>query len=103
MPNAELPPERLLRSRVTVPEHVVSRSFDAETVLLNLESGHYHGLNVTGGRMLELLRETGSPQRTAETVAQEFGREVDEVTEHLVALCTALAERGLIHIDDIDS
>ena len=84
--------------RVVVPDHVVFRAFDAETVLLNLQSGQYHGLNPTGGRMLELLRETGSQQRTAEAIAAETGHPVEEVAADVGELCQQLGERGLIEL-----
>ena len=43
-----------LDAHASVPQHVVYRRFAAETVVLNLETGTYHGLNATGARMLEL-------------------------------------------------
>ena len=89
---------RLASARISVPEHVVFRSFESETVLLNLSSGHYHGLNATGGRMLELLRENGSVPETAAGVADEFGQPVEEVTRDLIDLCTELEARGLIEV-----
>ena len=42
-------------AHVSIAPHVVYRSFATETVILNLQTGRYHGLNKTGGRMLELL------------------------------------------------
>jgi hypothetical protein len=92
--------EVLMHARIRVPEHVVHRSFEAETVLLNLHTGTYHGLNPTGGRMLELLRETGSLLETAETIAREDNHPVDDVARDLAKLCRELAERDLIEIDD---
>ena len=47
----------LLTCKVTVPQHVVYRSFPTETVVLNLNTGKYHGLNATAGRMLDELEE----------------------------------------------
>ena len=44
---------RSLASKVTRPQHVVYRSFPSETVVLNLQTGSYHGLNATAGRMLD--------------------------------------------------
>ena len=38
-----------------VPAHAVYRAFPSETVVLNLNTGRYHGLNVTAGRMMEVL------------------------------------------------
>ena len=88
-----------MRAHIRVPEHVVSRAFEAETVLLNLRTGSYHGLNATGGRMLSLLRETGSVLATAETISEETSHPVEDITRDLTRLCTGLAERGLIELD----
>jgi hypothetical protein len=92
--------EVLLRAHIRVPDHVVHRSFDTETVLLNLHSGTYHGLNPTGGRAFELLRTTGSLRITAETMSREDQHPVEDVARDLAGLCRALAERELIEIDD---
>lgn len=84
---------------MTVPECVVYRSFEAETLLLNLETGQYHGVNPTGGRMLELLKENGGqmPDATAR-LAREFGLEPEEIEDDLLSFCADLAERGLIEV-----
>jgi len=92
-----LPDEGILDAVVEVPEHVVHRSFEAETLLLNLETGQYHGLNETGGRMLELLEASGGRVREAvETLADEYEVDFDEIAPDLTAFCSSLAERGLI-------
>ncbi len=91
--------DALAGARINVPENVVFRSFEEETILLNLTSGNYHGLNRTGGRMLELLRETGSFTHTAEAVASEFDQPLDEVASDLTELCNALVGRGLVELD----
>jgi hypothetical protein len=85
--------------RVRVPEHVVSRAFDAETVVLNLHTGEYHGLNPTAARMFELLREHGSVPVVADLVAREFESPVAEVTGDVEQLCSDLAWRDLVEID----
>jgi hypothetical protein len=85
--------------RVVVPQHVVHRRFPNETVVLNLRTGKYHGLNTTAGAMLEQLGETGSISRTAMALAAEHGREVGEVEADLRELVDALRERGLIEVE----
>jgi hypothetical protein len=84
--------------RVAIPQHVVFRTFVEETVVLNLESGRYHGLNRTAGRMLELLGEMGDVDAVAETVADETGTPGERVRADLKELCDSLAERGLIEL-----
>jgi len=81
-----------------VPDHVAYRSFAHETVILNLQTGKYHGLNPTAGRMLELLERGLSLEATADTVAQEYRRSEEEVRRDLQTLCSELGARGLIEL-----
>lgn len=85
---------------VRVPEHVVHRAFEAETLLLNLQSGQYHGLNQTGGRFLELLEETeGDPNAAVTKLAAEYDVEADAIADDMRTFLLALAERGLVEVD----
>jgi hypothetical protein len=91
---------RLLEGRAHVPDHVVYRRFEAETLLLNLKTGHYHGLNPTGGRLLELLKETdGRVGDAVARLAEEYEVAEDDVAPDMAAFCAQLAERGLIEFD----
>lgn len=83
---------------VRVPEHVVSRAFEAETVVLNLRTGAYHGLNPTAALMFDLLREHRSITAVAGVVAAEFGRPVADVTGDIELFCADLARRDLVEI-----
>ncbi|TML66648.1 MAG: PqqD family protein [Actinobacteria bacterium] len=91
--------DEILSSRVVIPDNVVLRAFEAETLLLNLDTGTYHGLNQTGARMLDLLRETdGDVGRSLETLSQEYDMPQDELAEDLVRLCRELVDRGLLEL-----
>jgi len=93
-----------MTATVRVPEHVVHRAFEAETLLLNLESGQYHGLNQTGGRFLELLGETdGDPGAAVTALAAEYDVDPDAITDDMRNFLTALAERGLVEVDGPDA
>jgi hypothetical protein len=100
MPDVTRPHRAILGVGVRVPDHVVHRAFPAETVLLNLETGRYHGLNPTGGRMLELLEEADTVAEVAVRVAREHRQPLEAVQNDLCRLCVDLAKRGLIEIDD---
>ena len=88
--------------RIHLADDVVYRSFGSEMVLLNLKTGQYHGVRGSGGRMLEVLTETGDVQRTAEVIATEYGQPVGEVAKDLQDLCQAMAERSLVRTEDED-
>jgi hypothetical protein len=87
-------------STVRLPKHVVYRAFVYETVVLNLETGKYHGLNPVAGRMLELLDRNGSVEDTAERLAAEYGQPQEEVAADLLAFCSDLIDRGLIELSN---
>jgi hypothetical protein len=89
----------LLDQRFRVPDHVVRRAFAAETVVLNLRTGSYHGLNPVAGRMLELIEETGDPRAAVDGVLGEWAVERARVEHDAAALCADLLERGLIEPD----
>jgi hypothetical protein len=86
----------ILRSAARIPENVVYRTFVYETVVLNLQTGKYHGLNKTAGRMLELLEREPTVSDAATKIATEFGRPLPEVEADLCEFCSDLVSRGLI-------
>jgi hypothetical protein len=88
------------QGRARVPEHVVHRDFQDETVVLNLETGQYHGLNPTARRMLAALTESDSIAVAATTLAAELGVPRSRIERDLVDLSDALVARGLLHFDD---
>lgn len=99
---ASLSTAELLAACVRLPQHVVHRSFVAETVVLNLRTGQYHGLNPTAGRMLEALDVAPTAGATVPELAEEYGVEPAKIEDDLIALCQGLIERGLIEIVDAD-
>ena len=91
-----------LEARVRVPDHVVYRWFEAETLLLNLDTGQYHGLNPTGGRMLQLLDETDGKvgEAVARLAAEHDDIDAEQIASDMAQFCAELGERGLIEVDD---
>lgn len=89
----------VLAWRPRVPAHVVYRSFVNETVVLNLETGSYHGLNPVGGRMLEALDREETVAGAVGRLAGEFGDvKPDDLELDVCSFCTDLLERGLIEL-----
>ena len=97
-PTGDPPDPELLTGTVSLPEHAVYRAFPAETVVLNLDTGQYYGLNPTGGRMLEVLVEVGHFATAVDRLSADFGRPRDQIERDLCALCAGLKERGLISV-----
>ena len=95
--------EALLAEKARIPNHVVYRPFVKETVILNLQTGKYHGLNPTGGRMLELVERSATIGAAAQQLAAEYGRSVEEMKADLCDFCRDLLDRGLIEVGEPDA
>jgi hypothetical protein len=88
--------DSLLEAKVKVPQSVVFRSFPTETVVLNLQTGKYHGLNPSAGKMLQALTEAGSVRAAAAAVAAEYDAPAETIEADICDLCQNLLDRGLI-------
>ena len=87
--------------RATLPEHVVHRAFAHETILLNVRTGLYHGLNATAGHMLETMTAVPSLDATVEQLAREYGESVDRIGQDVAGLVADLVERDLIELSPV--
>ncbi len=99
MPGPSPTPPGLLAATARVPAHVVYREFPAEVVLLNLNTGRYHGLNPTAGRMLRALEDQGSLAAAIQTLSSDLAVTPERVEADLVGLVLGLEERGLIEVE----
>jgi hypothetical protein len=88
----------VLGARARVPDHVVYRSFVRETVVLNLQTGRYHGINPTGGRILDLLGADETLGAAAELLAAEYNRPLVDLERDVCQFCWELHDRGLIEV-----
>ena len=89
-------PELNLDTKMSIPPHVMSRLVGDETVLLDLASGIYFGLDGVGKRIWEVVAEGLSLEETASVISSEF--EVDEAQAQadVIEFAGNLVERGLL-------
>jgi hypothetical protein len=99
MPTNTRTKAELLGSRAHMPEDVVHRTFVKETVLLNLSTGKYHGINPVGGHMIEIVTKAPDLEHAATVLAGEYGRPAEEIADDLCDFCVNLEERGLISLE----
>jgi len=78
------------------PQDVMAREVGEETVILDLNSGTYYGLDPVGTRAWALLGEGRSLGAVCEQMEREF--EVDRATleTDLTALVSELVSKGLL-------
>ena len=87
-----------LERKVSVPEHVVHRSFANETIILNLETGQYHGLNATAATMFDAVKSAETMSDAVEVIAECYGQPPETVAADLRELCQSLLDRGLLEL-----
>jgi Coenzyme PQQ synthesis protein D (PqqD) len=93
-PAAPVRPE----SRVSLRGHVVYRELPLQTVVLNIATGKYHGLNPSSGRMLAALEGGGTVAAAARMVADRYGEPRARIEHDLCELCSRLLERGILRV-----
>lgn len=84
--------------RIRIPQHVVYRSSASETVVLNVQTGVYYGLNQTAGRMLEVLAKVSDIDQAVAALDTDFEVAADVIRRDIVDLCRDLESKGLIEV-----
>jgi len=85
-----------LSDRISVPSQVMGRSVGDETVILDLESGTYFGLDPVGARMWALMGEGKTLGEVCDVMLEEYDVTRQRLEEDLLNLAGELAEKGLI-------
>lgn len=86
--------------RVTIPDGVMIRELAGESVLLNLETESYFGLDEIGTRMWSALIESESIEAACERLRAEYEVEPEKLREDVEDFVHALSESGLIALGD---
>lgn len=84
--------------RVKLPDDVLISDLEGESVILNLKSERYYGLDKVGTRFLTLLSESDSIEHAFEGLLAEYNVEADTLRIDLTALLLDLREQGLVEI-----
>ena len=88
-----------LHRKITISSEVLSQEVTGETVLLDLNSESYFGLDEVGTRIWQLLREGKDLEQVSETMLAEYEVDIDQLQADLDELIEKLSEAGLISID----
>jgi hypothetical protein len=85
----------VLDSTVSPSDDAVFRELEGESVLLNLETGMYYGLDAVGTRAWQLAAADGSLRAVRDALAEEYDAELGIIERDLLALAEALIGKGL--------
>ena len=87
-----------LSSRVGIPENILFRQLEDESVLLHLNKEMYYGLDDVGTRMWIVLAESESIREAFDVLSAEYDIEPDVLEKDLIGLIEHLLNKGLLEI-----
>lgn len=87
-----------LAERVIVPAHVLVRFLDKESVLLNIDTERYFGLDETGTRMWQLVTVAPTIEVAYQQLLDEYDVEPALLRANLTELLARLVENGLLQV-----
>ena len=84
--------------RIKLPGDVLITGLETESVLLNLNSERYYGLNGVGTRMLTLLTSSNSIEAAYNSLLDEYDVEAEMLRRDLITTIEELSRNGLVEI-----
>lgn len=84
--------------RVKVPDDVLISTLQSESVILNLNSERYFGLDEVGTRILSVLSTSNSIQAAYDTLLDEYEVDAEVLRQDLAALIEHLATQGVVEL-----
>jgi hypothetical protein len=85
-----------LTDKVVIPTQVMARQVGHETVILDLASGTYFGLDPVGAHIWQLLGEGKTLAEICEMMLEEYEVEREQLETDVLRLTGELLERGLV-------
>ena len=83
-------------TQFTIPPQVMSRLVGDETVLLDLASGMYFGLEGVGNSIWESISAGRSLAETAKSIVAEYDVDEEQARADVIEFVTTLLECGLL-------
>jgi len=87
-----------LADKPTIPAQVMARQVGDETVILDLGSGTYFGLDPVGARIWQLIGEGKTLGEICDTMLDEYDVSREALERDVVELADKLLEQKLISI-----
>ena len=82
--------------RVRVPDDVLISNLQEESVILNLDSERYYGLDNVGTRFLSVLNTADSVEAAYELLRDEYDIDAQELRHDLLELVEDLVGQGIL-------
>jgi hypothetical protein len=89
-----------LHQTIALSPDVISQEVSGETVLLDLESENYFGLDEVGTRIWQLIKETNDLNAIYNTLLGEYEVSGERLQQDLTTLLTEIEGLGLIVLEE---
>ena len=87
-----------LSDKVSIPTQVMARTVGDETVILDLTSGTYYGLDPVGARIWQLFADGQTLAQVRDIMLAEYDVSVDDLERDLNRLLSELSDKNLISL-----
>ena len=88
-----------LNQTIAPSPDVISQEVSGETVLLDLESENYYGLDEVGTRIWQLIKETDQLQSIFDTLLKEYDVSEERLQLDVSTLLTEIEGMGLVKLE----
>ncbi|HLM24891.1 MAG TPA: PqqD family protein [Pyrinomonadaceae bacterium] len=82
--------------RVRVPDDVLISNLQEESVILNLDSERYYGLDNVGTRFVSVLNTSDSVEAAYEVLRDEYDVDAQSLRRDLLELVEDLVKQGIL-------
>ena len=90
---------KLETQKITISDQALSQEVNGETVILDMASESYFGLDEVGTRIWQLLQEKDDLHTVFETLLDEYEVEAGQLETDIKELLEKLVESGLVKIE----
>ena len=84
--------------RVKIPDDVLISKLQEESVILNLASERYYGLDDLGTRILAVLTTSDSIEAAYQTLLQEYDVDGHVLRQDLLEIVQKLVDQGIVQV-----
>ena len=86
-------------TKISISKEALSQEVNGETVILDLKSESYFGLDDVGTRIWQLLQEHGDAKKAFDVMLDEYDVNENQLEKDMNTLIIKLKETGLITME----
>jgi hypothetical protein len=88
-----------LSDKITISQQVISRHVGDETVIVDLRSGTYFGVDPVGARIWQLMQDGKNLAEICNVMLDEYEVTFDDLERDVLALAQSLSAKNLISME----